>query len=62
MVFVMTRGGPINASMVLPVLVRQFSFMEFDLGRGSALSIIVFTVLLVLSAGYLAIMRRREAV
>lgn len=61
MVFVMTRGGPINASMVLPVLVREFSFVEFDLGRGSALSIIVFAVLLALSVGYLAIMKRREA-
>jgi multiple sugar transport system permease protein len=61
MVFVMTRGGPINASMVLPVLVREFSFVEFDLGRGSALSIIVFAILLTLSIGYLAIVRRRQA-
>jgi len=61
MVFVMTRGGPINASMVLPVLVREFSFVEFDLGKGSALSIIVFVALLLLSMGYLVIMKRREA-
>jgi len=61
MVFVMTRGGPINASMVLPVLVRQYSFMEFDLGRSSALSIVIFVVLVVLSAIYLAIISRRHA-
>lgn len=60
MVFVMTRGGPINASMVLPVLVREYSFVHFDLGRGSALSIIVFTLLLVLSVVYLRAASRRE--
>ena len=62
MVFVMTRGGPINASMVLPVLVREYSFVEFDLGRGSALSILVFGVLTLLSIGYLAVMKRRQEV
>lgn len=61
MVFVMTRGGPINASMVLPVLVREFSFVQFDLGMGSALSILVFTLLVVLSVGYLSIVKRRGA-
>jgi len=61
MVFVMTRGGPINSSMVLPVLVREFSFVHFDLGKGSALSIIVFTLLLSLSLLYLRVASRRNA-
>jgi multiple sugar transport system permease protein len=61
MVFVMTRGGPINASMVLPVWVRELSFMYFDLGRGSALSIITFTILISLSFVYLKIISRRES-
>jgi multiple sugar transport system permease protein len=61
MVFVMTRGGPIYASMVLPVLVRDFSFMHFDLGRGSALSILIFTVLISLSFVYLKVLSKRES-
>lgn len=61
MVFVMTRGGPIYSSMVLPVLVREFSFVHFDLGRGSALSILIFTVLISLSFLYLKILSRRES-
>jgi len=61
MVFVMTRGGPINASMVLPVLVREFSFVHFDLGKGSALSILTFAVLISLSFVYLKVISRREA-
>ncbi len=60
MVFVMTRGGPIHASMVLPVLVREYSFVHFDLGKGSALSIITFTVLISLSFVYLKILNKKE--
>jgi multiple sugar transport system permease protein len=61
LVFVMTRGGPMNASMVLPVLVREYSFVFFDLGKGSALSIMTFGLLLVLSFLYLRILSGRDA-
>jgi multiple sugar transport system permease protein len=61
MVFVMTRGGPMNSSMVLPVLVRELSFVHFDLGAGSALSIITFVLLVLLSALYLKVVARGES-
>jgi multiple sugar transport system permease protein len=61
MVFVMTRGGPMNASMVLPVLVRELSFVHFDLGRGSALSIIMFVLLASLSYLYLKLITGKES-
>jgi multiple sugar transport system permease protein len=61
MVFVMTRGGPMNASMVLPVLVREYSFVHFDLGRGSALSMIIFVLLTTLSFLYLKTVTRGES-
>ena len=60
MVFVMTRGGPMNSSMVLPVLVRELSFVHFDLGKGSALSIVIFGLLTTLSYLYLKIVSRGE--
>lgn len=60
MVFVMTRGGPIYSSMVLPVLVREFSFMQFDLGKGSALSILIFSLLISLSFIYLTWLNQNE--
>ena len=62
MVFVMTRGGPIHASMVLPVLVREYSFVHFDLGKGSALSILTFAVLISLSFVYLKILNKKEQI
>jgi len=61
MVFVMTRGGPMNSSMVLPVLVREFSFVHFDLGKGSALSVVVFGLLTTLSFLYLKVISRGES-
>lgn len=61
MVFVMTRGGPMNSSMVLPVLVRELSFVHFDLGRGSALSIVIFVLLVSLSYLYLKLIAGRES-
>lgn len=60
MVFVMTRGGPIYASMVLPVLVREFSFVYFDLGKGSALSILIFALLISLSFVYVKFISKKE--
>ena len=60
MVFVMTRGGPMNASMVLPVLVREFSFVYFDLGKGSALSIMTFLLLVALSFLYIRVLSGKE--
>jgi multiple sugar transport system permease protein len=61
MVFVMTRGGPMNSSMVLPVLVREFSFVHFDLGKGSALSVMIFALLTTLSFLYLKVISRGES-
>lgn len=61
MVFVMTRGGPINASMVLPVLVREYSFVFFDLGKGSALSTVIFLLLVSLSFVYIRVLARRQS-
>jgi multiple sugar transport system permease protein len=60
MVFVMTRGGPMNASMVLPVLVREFSFVFFDLGKGAALSIMTFVLLVGLSFLYIRVTAGKE--
>lgn len=62
LVYIMTRGGPIHSSMVLPVLVREYSFVLYDLGKGSALSVIIFAVLLTLSAVYLYLLGKREPI
>jgi len=60
MVFVMTRGGPMNSSMVLPVLVREYSFVFFDMGKGSALSILIFVLLAGLAFLYTRVVSAKE--
>jgi ABC-type sugar transport system permease subunit len=40
--------------------VREFSFVHFDLGKGSALSIVIFGLLTTLSYLYLKIVSRGE--
>ncbi len=44
-----------------PLLVREFSFVQFDLGKGSALSIMIFAMLVTLSFLYLKVVSRRES-
>ena len=46
--------------MVLPVLVREFSFVFFDLGKGAALSIMTFVLLVGLSFLYIRVTAGKE--
>jgi len=39
-IWILTRGGPGDASLVLPVLIYQTLYAEFDAGKASALSIL----------------------
>ena len=51
-VFLLTQGGPIGRTETLPLYIYRFVFGEFSLGRGSALAVIVFGILLVMSIIY----------
>ena len=46
--------------MVLPVLVKEVSFVYFDLGKGSAISIVIFSFLILLSIIYLRLLAEKE--
>ncbi|MCS0494641.1 carbohydrate ABC transporter permease [Ancylobacter mangrovi] len=60
-IYLMTGGGPIDATTTLPVLVYQQGFVDFALGRAAATAIITFAILGVLLAVYLHLMKRAEA-
>ncbi|MFB6137050.1 MAG: sugar ABC transporter permease, partial [Halobacteriaceae archaeon] len=49
MVWVMTAGGPSTSSTTLPVMIYRKAFTDFDLGLAAALSVLLFSVLLVFS-------------
>lgn len=51
-VFLLTQGGPIGRTETLPLLIYRFVFGEFSLGRGAALAVIVFGILVSMSVVY----------
>lgn len=53
MVWVMTQGGPGVSSSTLPVMIYRSAFIDFQIGFASALSVLLFVVLLVFSYYYI---------
>jgi multiple sugar transport system permease protein len=61
LIFVMTAGGPVNATRVLPLYVYDVIFQFFNFGTGAAAAMLVFVLPLVLALAYLYAIRREEA-
>lgn len=59
-VFLLTQGGPIGRTETLPLYIYRFVFGEFSLGRGAALAMIVFFVLLIMSLIYWRLYERSQ--
>ena len=58
-IYVITLGGPGNASETLNILLYQTAFAYYDLGYGSAMVVIFFLLILLVSMGLL-VARRAE--
>lgn len=56
--YVMTGGGPANASLTVMMLIYRYAFVSGDYGRATALSLLLAAALAVLSAVYLWATRR----
>jgi multiple sugar transport system permease protein len=50
---IMTKGGPLQSTMVLPVLIEKLTFINLRMGTASALALMLAAVLLVFSVLYL---------
>lgn len=48
-VYTSTKGGPNNASNILPILMFKYGFQFFEMGRASALAVVQFLVMFVFS-------------
>lgn len=57
-VYVMTKGGPLQSTMVLPVLIQHLTFINMRMGTASALALMLAVILLVLSILYLRFMEK----
>ena len=44
-IWVMTEGGPLNASQTLPIMIYRYGMQDFDVGAASALATVILGVL-----------------
>lgn len=59
--YIMTKGGPSNQTLTVVHWIYESSFANFQLGYGSALSVVVLVVLMCISGIQLALLRERQS-
>ncbi|WP_248930090.1 carbohydrate ABC transporter permease [Paenibacillus hamazuiensis] len=60
LIFIMTGGGPVNASTVFPMYAYRLAFVNFEFSLGAAVSSVMFGVLIAFAAVYLWLTRKEE--
>ena len=59
--FIMTGGGPGNATETIALATHRYSFRVYNMGLGSAVSYIIFVVVFVASIFFVRRMQRTQA-
>jgi multiple sugar transport system permease protein len=59
-VYLLTGGGPLRATMTLPILVYEEAFGSFRMGQGAAVAVTMFLFLLIVLSIYFRLFRRAE--
>jgi multiple sugar transport system permease protein len=59
-IYLLTRGGPSQATFVLPILSYYTAFFRSEIGYASAISVILLVVLLIISLSYLRLQRNED--
>jgi raffinose/stachyose/melibiose transport system permease protein len=60
LIWVMTKGGPINASNTMATYMYTYGFQRFQLGYGAAVSLVIFFICFVFSIAYQRAVMRRD--
>jgi len=60
LIWVMTKGGPVNASETMATYMYRFGFVRYQLGYGSAVAIIMFLLCMIFSLLYQALTRKPD--
>jgi multiple sugar transport system permease protein len=61
LVFVMTEGGPAQATEIAPVLVARYAFQQFDYGLAATVAVIMTVFNIIFAVLYIKTLRRAEA-
>jgi len=59
-IYVMTQGGPMDASKTLVYFIYETAFAEFEMGLAAAAGVVLFGITLVLSLINLRLLRKRH--
>jgi ABC-type sugar transport system permease subunit len=49
-IYLLTAGGPLNATEVLPTLLYRQAFSHFDMGYASSIGLFIFVILMIFVA------------
>jgi raffinose/stachyose/melibiose transport system permease protein len=60
LVWVMTGGGPVNASEMMATYMYRFAFRRYLLGYGSAVALVMLLICLIFSVAYMRLARQEE--
>ncbi len=60
LVWVMTGGGPVNASEFMATYMYRFAFKRYLLGYGSAVALVMLLICLIFSVAYMRLARQEE--
>jgi raffinose/stachyose/melibiose transport system permease protein len=52
LVWIMTRGGPVNASEVMATYMYRYAFIRFQFGYGAAVALVMLVFCLIFSVAY----------
>jgi multiple sugar transport system permease protein len=60
-IYVMTGGGPVDATTTVPIYIYQLAFSFFRFGDGSAAAVLLLLLLSIVAVFYLWLSQREEA-
>ena len=60
LIYTMTGGGPARATSTLPVFMYEQAFVNYQLGYGTAISLVILLIGIVLSLAYIKLLKTDE--
>jgi multiple sugar transport system permease protein len=60
-IFLLTGGGPVRSTLTLPIMVYEQAFANLDIGRGSAVAVVMFAILVAAMTVYFSFLRKEPA-